>query len=125
MIHNQKGLSLIEVLVTIVIISLVFTLLSQSTDFFTTATIKHDARKQAVEILEQELNKTLDQLKKGDSVQETYVVDHFFVTIHTAKLSNPEETPSTSLPQQVSMSGVFDDNEPKLVTVTVSWGDQR
>ncbi|MGP4080571.1 type IV pilus modification PilV family protein [Pseudalkalibacillus sp. R45] len=123
MIHNQKGLSLLEVLVTIVIIGLVFTLLSQSMDFFTTATIKHDARKQAVEIVEQELNRTLDQLKKGEPVQETYVVDHFFVTTHTAKLSNQEETPSTSLPQQVTMSGVFDDSEPKLVTVTVSWGN--
>ncbi|MGM7702195.1 type IV pilus modification PilV family protein [Pseudalkalibacillus sp. Hm43] len=119
---NQEGLSLIEVLATLVIIGIVFTLLFQSTDFLSTATSLHDHKKEAAQIAEQVLKEALEQQKEGIPQRIPENIEGYSIDISVTKLAEPSN-PRT--PQRhVSLSGVFSDEQtPKILTVTVSWGE--
>ncbi len=121
MIHDQKGMSLIEVLVTIVILGIVFSLISQTTNFVSTATRIHNDKAEAITLAEHELNNALDLLKNGttpsSSTQNGYIVQ-----VHINETGTQSPNPATS--KHVSLSGVHvEASKPKVVTVTVSWGD--
>lgn len=117
---NEKGISLIEVLVTVMILGIVFTLLFQTTDYVTTATNLHDDQKKAVELAEQELNSVLLQLKEGQSPPSTYMKDGYIITVSQ---SNAPQSPP-NLDRHVSLSGVHTNQKNLItITVTVSWGN--
>ncbi|WLD92252.1 prepilin-type N-terminal cleavage/methylation domain-containing protein [Alkalihalobacillus sp. AL-G] len=122
--ENQRGMSLIEVLVTIVIIGIVFVLLSQSMGFFTTANALHEGKQEAVTIAEEELVRQLDKLDAGENISTSYVVGQYLITLHTSELSSGATISTSKLSHRITMAGIYDDDGvPGLLTITVSWGN--
>ncbi|MCF6138109.1 type II secretion system protein [Pseudalkalibacillus berkeleyi] len=123
---NQKGMSLIEVLVTIVIIGIVFTLISQTTSYVTTATQLHDRKAEAISIAERTLNEALENKPK-----DNFATSEGPYSVKGYVKSKPGTINQSN---KVVLSGIYIDKKDKgglelesleqvIITVVVSWGN--
>jgi Tfp pilus assembly protein PilV len=126
-LRNEKGVSLVEVLGSIVIIGIILYTVLSITGFTSLSIIKSDNRTNAVIIAEKELSHALERIKTEEMTETEKNAESFKVYTDITEISeNPSFGNSTprDTSTSVSLQGVGTNNhgEQVLVTITVSWG---
>ncbi|MCC2685283.1 MAG: hypothetical protein K0R75_2182 [Paenibacillaceae bacterium] len=139
MIRNERGITLIEIMAAVVILSITVVIFTNISQYLSDNTVKDDKRTEALNIANQKLNSVVNAISStspftGINTQNaTTTIDGYPVTVNETALTNTTGSSFSNIPadeRHVSLSSVVlmynsgtGQNEPRLITVTVSWGD--
>ncbi|WP_433743448.1 type II secretion system protein [Falsibacillus pallidus] len=126
---NQKGFTLIEVLISITLLAVAAVLLLQLTGFFTFADMRSDTKGRALEIANEELAKQAEELNKNNTMPPSnQLIDGYTVySMVTDLSSSPTYLVSMDKNSFVFVSAIVHYLNssgtvvPKLLVVGVKW----
>lgn len=131
MLKSEKGLTLVEVLGSIAILSIIIITFMNVLGSSTMSTFRNDDRNEAMQIAEHELKKKLQSISNaaitpniGTQSVPTYIVDSYDVTIYETKF--PDEpiitTPTNNMVTLQAITILLNgaNKEQRLLTITVN-----
>ncbi len=137
MLKNDKGLTLIEVLGALLILSIVIITFVGVSQFTNLSFSRNDDRTEAIRLAEKTLSVKKNAIataaivpNSGTQGAVTTIIDNYSVTIYDTALTNSIYALPAGKTSHVSVQTIvilkstvspFAD-EPRLITVTVSWG---
>ncbi|HEY0827405.1 MAG TPA: prepilin-type N-terminal cleavage/methylation domain-containing protein [Bacilli bacterium] len=136
MLKNDKGLTLIEVLGGLIILSIVIVVFMNISGYTSQSFGKTDKKEAAVRLAENTLAEKRNAIAKAESLPDsgsqgvaTTVIGGYSVTIYDTILTNTAYALPAGTTVHVSVQAIVllkkttspFDKEPRLITVTVSW----
>lgn len=125
MLKNEKGLTLIEVLASVAILSIVVLAYINISDYTLLANHKSSKSVEALRIAEEQLNLARENFRVNQTIPTNKIVDAYKVIFQINNLPNSGAYDTTEYESNhVSLQGIIAENsETRLLTVTVSWSD--
>jgi type II secretory pathway pseudopilin PulG len=139
MIRNERGITLIEILAAVIILGITVAIFTNISQYLTNNSVKDDERTEALNIANLKLNSVVNALPSSspfaniNTQNASTTIDGYPVTVNETALTSMTGSSFSNIPaveRHVSLSSVVlmynsgtGQNEPRLITVTVSWGD--
>lgn len=122
--HNEKGLTLVEVLAATVILGILILAFLNISGYSSLSHLKSDQIIDAQRIAEEELSKARFYLKANNALPANPVIPGYTIILQLTDFASPSNYNSSSfLEEHYSLQAVvLVSSVPKILTVTVSWG---
>jgi hypothetical protein len=126
-VKEEQGASLIEVIGSLLIISIIIITVLNLSGFSSLSFLKSNTRTDAMLIAEKELKDTITLIEKDEPLQTVQFIDGYRVIINQTMISNNPtyQNIPENLNEQISLQGVGIDKNgiEYLITVTVVLGE--